>query len=202
MNEYPKNGNQYRKLKTFLIDINLDLFLISEKMKNIDSYSDYDEIEYFVMALEDRRYLNHGGIDVRSIARETIKMFCRKKHGGASTIDMQMVRTITGFKDKTIFRKIYEATLAIIVNYKYTKKQIIRCYLANAYFGTKVTGLAQATMGVFDKQQIQLNNNEKAFIAAMLLRPKPFYYNEKWYELAMSRATYAQRVRLLVKDSN
>ena len=57
-------------------------------------------------------------------------------------------------------------------------------------------------MEVFDKQQIQLNNNEKAFIAAMLLRPKPFYYNEKWYELAMSRATYAQRVRLLVKDGN
>ncbi|MBF1298976.1 MAG: transglycosylase domain-containing protein, partial [Neisseria sp.] len=90
-----------RKIRNFLITINQDLFLIREKIEEISytqiiGYHDYDELHYLVMALEDRRFLKHCGVDFRSILRECIKFFLRKKFGGASTIDMQMVRTITG----------------------------------------------------------------------------------------------------------
>lgn len=58
------------------------------------------ELHYFVMTLEDRAFVNHHGIHMKSIIREVYKFILRKKHGGTSTIDMQMVRTITGFKEK------------------------------------------------------------------------------------------------------
>ena len=145
-----------RKIRNFLITINQDLFLIREKIEEISytqiiGYHDYDELHYLVMALEDRRFLKHCGVDFRSILRECIKFFLRKKFGGASTIDMQMVRTITGFKERTLYRKFYESILAFIVNFKFSKKQIIDCYLNNAFFGSHLYGIEKATQKCFGK---------------------------------------------------
>ncbi len=50
------------------------------------------------IAIEDRRFFYHPGVDVLSILRETIKALKGRKHGGASTIDMQFVRTVTGYQ--------------------------------------------------------------------------------------------------------
>ena len=196
-----------RKIRNFLITINQDLFLIREKIEKISyiqiiSYDDYDELHYLVMALEDRRFLKHCGIDFRSVLRECIKFFLRKKFGGASTIDMQMVRTITGFKERTLYRKFYESILAFIVNFKFSKKQIIDCYLDNAFFGSRLYGVKRATQKHFGKNISQLTYDEKAQLAAMLLRPRPLHPNNKWQEKILGRARYAKDIRGRMKDRN
>lgn len=197
----PKNGQLIRNFKNIFICLNYDLFEISKRMNHIDDYSDFNDFEFLVMSLEDRRYLKHCGYDFKACLREAIKMIAKKKHGGASTIDMQMVRTITNFRELTFYRKLYEVILSILVNYKFSKKQIIRCYLNNAFFGTRLYGYESATIKTFGKNFESLDYEEKAFLAAMLLRPKPLKENEKWRQLVIVRAIYAQRMRSLVKQS-
>lgn len=196
-----------RKIRNFLITINQDLFSIREKIEEISytqkiSYDNYDELHYLVMALEDRRFLKHCGVDFRSILRECIKFFLRKKFGGASTIDMQMVRTITGFKERTLYRKIYESILAFIVNFKFSKKQIIDCYLNNAFFGSHLYGIEKATQKCFGKYISQLTFDEKAQLAAMLQRPRPQHPSAEWQEKILKRARYAQIIRSGMKYCN
>ena len=76
-------------------------------MNEYDDYYELNDLCYFVMALEDRRFFRHCGFDFFSFVREVFKAACKKKHGGASTIDMQLVRTITGFKDLTLYRNLF-----------------------------------------------------------------------------------------------
>lgn len=193
-----------RKIRNFLITINQDLFSIREKIEEISDTQiiGYDELHYLVMALEDRRFLKHCGVDFRSILRECIKFFLRKKFGGASTIDMQMVRTITGFKERTLYRKFYESILAFIVNFKFSKKQIIDCYLNNAFFGSHLYGIEKATQKCFGKYISQLTFDEKAQLAAMLQRPRPQHPSAEWQEKILKRARYAQIIRSGMKYCN
>lgn len=202
MSSEPYNGKVVRNIKNFFICLNYDLFKISNNMNNIDGYSSFNEFEYYVMALEDRRFLKHGGYDLKSLFREALKLIMMKKHGGASTIDMQMVRTMTNFRDLTLYRKIYEIILSVLVNYKFTKKQIIRCYLSNAFFGSGLYGAEITAIKFFGKEFTELNVDEQAFLAAMLLRPKPLKPTDKWTGLVYARASYAQKMRVFVKDSD
>ena len=156
----PNNAKTIRRLKSFLITINADLILIREKIEESDDLhtffdeNQYNEMHYLIMALEDRRYIHHCGIDWRSVVREFIKAIRGEKHGGASTIDMQMVRTITKFKERTFYRKLYESILAFIINFKYSKRQIIDCYINNAFFGSHLYGIRKATKKCFNKYSI------------------------------------------------
>lgn len=202
MSSEPYNGRVVRNIRNFFICLNYDLFEISNNMQHVDRYSNFNEFEYYVMALEDRRFLKHGGYDLKSLFREVGKCIMMKKHGGASTIDMQMVRTLTNFRDLTLYRKIYEIILSVLINYKFSKKQIIRCYLSNAFFGSGLYGFEITSIKFFGKEFPELNADEQAFLAAMLLRPKPLKPTRKWADLVHSRASYAQKMRVFVKDGD
>lgn len=201
MSGYPYNQRHYRRFRNILIDLNRDLLTISEYMNEYDDYYELNDLCYFVMALEDRRFFRHCGFDFFSFVREVFKAACKKKHGGASTIDMQLVRTITGFKDLTLYRKFYEVILAILLNFKFSKKKIIMCYLRNAFFGSRLIGSEKAA-SFFNKNVDELNYDESACLAAMLLRPKPLKPSEKWFESIKVRALYAKRFRGAVKKSD
>lgn len=197
---FPKNGRGYYSFRLLLINLNKDLFNISSK---IDSNQyDFDEFDYLVMALEDRRYLKHCGVDVFSVFRECIKMISLRKHGGASTIDMQMVRTLTGYKDLTFKRKIYEMVLAILVNFRFSKHQIMKCYMDNAFFGSHLIGIRKTSNSLYGKDVHELEVFEKARIAAMLLKPRPKKPTDAWELAVDSRAIYAQSMRRFVKKSH
>lgn len=196
----PYRKRHYRGFRNLLISLNSDLFLIEQAMGRIYHFNLMDEVSYHVIAIEDRRFFNHGGVDIKSLLREFLRLILRKKHGGASTIDMQLVRTITGFKDQTLFRKLYEIVLSILVNYKFSKERILQCYLENAFFGSGLIGVDDAAFAVFGKLRSQLNQYESAFISAMLLRPKPLKANQKWVDSVVIRARYAQKVRMTVKQ--
>ena len=207
--EIPRNIKYPRKFRNFIININIDLFLIKEKMDNLfipyveENEDEYSDIHYLVMALEDRRFLNHCGIDYKSIIRELRNVVRRRKCGGASTIDMQMVRTITGFKERTIYRKLYESILAFVINFKYSKRQIIDCYLENAFFGSHIYGINKAIRVCFNKYDMSaLTFDEKSKLAAMLQIPRPLNPTLQWEKRVLARASYAQLIWGRMKNCN
>lgn len=197
---FPRNVRLYRSVRLLLINLNRDLMDITAKVERGEH--EFDEFDYLVMALEDRRYLKHCGVDIRAVFREVLKMVTLRKHGGASTIDMQMVRTLTGYRDLTFKRKIYEMILSFLVNCGFSKKEIMKCYMDNAYFGAGLIGVNKASMAEYGKSLYEINSDEKARLAAMLLTPRPKEPTDRWRSVVKARAVYAQSVRLKVKEGS
>ncbi len=158
------------------------------------------ELEIFVILLEDRRFFQHIGIDIQSVVRESLKMVTFKRHGGASTIDMQFVRTQTGFKARTLRRKLYEMLLAYFLQFRMTKLAILRSYLQIVYLGSGVHGVEQAALSVFRKAPWELDRTEAAFLAAMMVYPKPSVPTAAWRAKVERRAAYGLRLFDLLGD--
>lgn len=201
MNSEPHNllfKNINRKIRNLIININMDIITISSYMEDNDEY--VSELHYYILALEDRNFFRHCGVDFKAILREFKNMLIGKKYGGASTIDMQLVRTITDYRERTISRKIYEMTLAILLNFKFSKKQILNCYMRNAFLGSHIIGFEAAIRKRFKDKPV-LSELEMASLAAMLLKPMPLTPTKEWFCANESRARYAQKVRVFVKES-
>lgn len=189
-------------LRAKLLGLHRDLFLIHKKIKRwseLDS-KNITNLETMVIVLEDRRFDLHYGIDVQSIVRELIRAVTFRRHGGASTIDMQFVRTATGFKAHTLRRKIYEMLLSILIQYRYKKIVILRSYLNCAFFGSGLIGINKTSFRLFNKTPDSLSLEEAAFIAAMLVYPRPLKNGERWKSNVRRRAEYG--VRVYVSNKN
>lgn len=152
------------------------------------------QLETIVLLLEDRRFFSHLGIDFLSIARETWRMCTLQRFGGASTIDMQFVRTRTGYKARTLRRKLYEMFLAYLLQTKMTKIEILRAYMNEVYLGVGLRGTSSAADAVFGKPVQSLSEHEAAFLAAMMVYPRPKAMSSKWMENVTRRARYGQRL--------
>ena len=151
-------------------------------------------LELMTIALEDRRFFSHPGVDARSVLREMLRMLAGRKHGGASTIDMQFVRTVTGFREPTAKRKVYEAFLALAIQFRHKKLEILRSYLTCAYFGSGLIGADAAAQRIFNKKADRLSLDEAALISAMLAYPRPLDGLPRWEQRARRRAAYAVTV--------
>jgi monofunctional glycosyltransferase len=93
---------------------------------------------------EDRRFYTHSGIDVLSVVSAPWRLVRRRKISGASTIEQQLVRVLTGDKSRSLARKLREMRLARILDMLYTKSEIAEIYMAVAYFGWNMNGIDQA----------------------------------------------------------
>lgn len=162
------------------------------------SLSPFEEL---VIVLEDRRFLRHRGLDWRSAARELLKALALRRHGGASTIEMQYVRTVTGRYERTLRRKCQEVVLSFLVDYHLDKVTILRSYLRVAYFGTRVRGAESAAMRAFGKRLGDLKLEEAAWLAALLVYPIPRNPSEKWAAKVKRRAEYGLRLRARLHES-
>jgi membrane peptidoglycan carboxypeptidase len=150
--------------------------------------------EKLVLVLEDRRFLRHDGVDGRACVRELIKAMFRRRHGGASTIDMQFVRTATGYHELTFRRKLYEMLLAMVIQYRYSKLLILRSYLACAFYGSHLYGVSKASSVIFGKSASELSVQEMAELAAMLVYPRPLRSGEEWRIRVKRRAAYGVKL--------
>lgn len=157
-------------------------------------------MEKLTLALEDRRFLTHRGVDAISALREFIRAITFRRHGGASTIDMQFVRTATGYKQRTLTRKLYEMLLAILIQFRYNKIVILRSYLRCAYFGShRPRGADGAAMKIYHKKASELSVEESAFVAAMLVYPRPRNPSARWQLRVERRARYGVKVYIANK---
>jgi membrane carboxypeptidase/penicillin-binding protein len=129
-----------------------------------------------MIAIEDSRFYEHGGIDLRGVTRALIKDVSKLKMvEGGSTITQQLIKNKFFSGKKNIQRKINEGLLAIDYERKYTKKQILEMYFNEIYFGNGAWGIVQAARLYFDKSPQELTENECALLAGV---PKaPARYN-------------------------
>jgi len=184
-----------------LTKIHMDLFKVHARVNSWLAYhpETLTPLEKFVLVLEDRRFISHHGFDSKSVLRELLRAVTFRRHGGASTIDMQFVRTSTGYRERTLRRKIYEIFLAVIIQFRYSKIVILRSYLACAFFGSHLRGAEAAARKVFDKSVDILSDDEAAFIAAMLVYPRPLRPTSDWQSRVQRRADYGKRIYIANK---
>ncbi|MBX7541042.1 transglycosylase domain-containing protein [Qipengyuania sphaerica] len=124
------------------------------------------------IAIEDRRFEDHGGIDLRGLARA---MLANAKAGGVveggSTITQQYVKNTYLTQDRTFTRKFKEFLLADWVENWMDKDEILSRYLETAYFGGGQTGLTAAAHHFFDKKPDELTLGEAAMLAGVIKAP-------------------------------
>jgi len=129
-------------------------------------------LQQAVVAVEDTRFYEHGGIDVRGIARALVKdVINRNLAEGGSTITQQLIknRYLTG--EKTIDRKVKEGFMAVEYEKKYSKAQILEMYFNEIYYGNGAWGIAAAARLYFDKNPEELNDAECALLAGVPKNP-------------------------------
>jgi membrane peptidoglycan carboxypeptidase len=97
----------------------------------------------------------------------------RHKFGGISTIEQQLVRTIRKRREYTISRKFSEITLSILMNFHFTKAEILTTYLNCVYFGPHMNGVDTAALVSFGVPAISLTEEQADFIACLLPTPMP-----------------------------
>lgn len=142
------------------------------------------------LAVEDRRFYEHNGVDYRAIARAVIaNISALRSAEGAGTITMQVARnTILHNRDKTIIRKLRETAIAWNLERKYSKDEILESYLNYIYLGNNVRGIKMATKIYFDKEITTdtLEPHEVALLAGLPQSPE-LYNPYKNPELAKKR---------------
>ncbi|SFS61965.1 PBP1A family penicillin-binding protein [Paenibacillus sp. BC26] len=125
-----------------------------------------------VIATEDRRFEEHSGIDLYSIGRAVVKdIVARSAVEGGSTITQQLAKNLFLTQDKTFFRKATEASIAIALEHKKTKDEIITMYLNRIYFGKGAYGIKEAASFYFDTELKDLKLWQMATLAAIPKAP-------------------------------
>jgi penicillin-binding protein 1A len=146
-----------------------------------------------VLAIEDHRFFDHPGVDVHAVLRalETDASTGKIEQGG-STITQQYVRAVLLGREQTVHRKLREAVLAIQLEHKYTKREILQRYLNVIYFGSGAYGVQAAANHFFGTTSKQLTLPQAALLAAVIRAPEG--YNP------YTHATAARQRRNLVLD--
>jgi len=169
---YPPLAPGYTSIKVFDIHRHFVGRILPEKRYWVS----IDRIPVFLqnalVAVEDARFYEHGGIDILGIARALVKDVAKGKLAeGGSTITQQLIKNkyLTGAK--TIERKLEEARIAMEFEQKYTKRQILEMYFNEIYYGNGAWGIAQAARLYFDKNPEELSDAECAVLAGVPKNP-------------------------------
>ncbi|MBV7255737.1 PBP1A family penicillin-binding protein [Pacificimonas sp. WHA3] len=139
----------------------------------------YDEIPPIMvqsmLAVEDKRFMSHPGIDPKGMARAFyINVTADRRPQGASTITQQLARNIFLSNERTYTRKLREALLALAMERKFTKQQIIELYLNRVYFGGGAYGIDAASRRFYGHSATQMTPAESAIIAGLVKAPSRF----------------------------
>jgi penicillin-binding protein 1A len=150
--------------------------LLSNRGKTGGEAVSLRELPYYVpaafVAIEDRRFREHFGIDVvglASVALESIQ--AGEVTRGASTITQQLAKNLFLTQDQTLQRKVQEALLSIWLEQNYSKDDILELYLNRVFFGHNSTGIEAAAQTYFGKSARNLSLGEAAILAGTVQRP-------------------------------
>lgn len=155
-------------------------------------YAKYDEIPPRVVealvAIEDTSFFEHGGINIESIFRAAIKdIKSMSLAEGASTLTQQLIKNMVLTRDKKFTRKLKEVILALRVEEKLSKEDIIERYLNQVYFGHGYYGIKTAALGYFKKSLDKLTLKEIAMLVGIPKAPST-YDPTRHIDLSISRA--------------
>lgn len=178
---------------------NLDLTLIDDQNSTSFFYdvngkliTDYKGIENRIMidislmprnllnafvAIEDVRFYTHNGVDIKRIVGSFINNLTSSSQHGGSTITQQLIKNTVLTNELSYKRKIQEAYLAMQLETKYSKEQILESYLNTIYLGENYYGVQVAAQGYFKKNPSELTLRECAILAGLTRNPS--YYNPR-----------------------
>lgn len=134
-----------------------------------------DYVKNAFIAIEDKRFYSHKGIDFKGIMRATfnnVKSVSLKE--GASTITQQLIKNTQLTNEKTLKRKVAEIKMAIMLEKKYSKNDILNMYLNTIYFGGNCYGITSASEYYFNKSPKNLTISEGATLAAIIKAPSSY----------------------------
>lgn len=183
--------------ESLLINVERQVIYLDQNNQELYTESDgnlvtqIDEIPKHVInafvAVEDKRFYQHNGIDYKGFARALINNIKSKsfKEGG-STITQQLIKNTHLNNKKTLRRKLDEMALARKLEKKYSKEQIMETYLNTIYFGDNCYGITNASKHYFNKKVSELSIDEGALLAGLIKSPSKYSPNEN-YELSLNR---------------
>jgi len=147
-----------------------------ERREFIPYYKIPESVKKAFIAIEDKRFYKHHGIDFIGIIRALYHdLRAGKVVQGGSTITQQLAKLLFLKPEKSFSRKIKEAVLSLQIEKRYTKEEILGLYLNQAYFGTQAYGIGAAAKTYFNKSVNELTISEAALLASL---PKaPSYYS-------------------------
>ena len=143
-----------------------------EERRNLTPIGEIPQVmKNAVLAAEDARFYNHGGVDYVGVLRAGLANVNRAKSQGASTITMQVARNVYLSSEKTFTRKIYEILLTLKLEHMLSKDQILEIYMNQIYLGNRAYGFAAASEAYFGKPLQKISIAEAAMLAGLPKAP-------------------------------
>src|SRR5438270_10494045 len=140
-----------------------------------------------VLAAEDRNFYNHGAVDPWSIARAAwVDVTSGGATQGGSTITQQLVKIQLLTPQKSFTRKLQEVVLAVALEERFSKDQILTMYMNRVYYGHGAYGIGAAARTYFSKDAKDLTPAQAAFLAGLIQAPAA-YDPKLHYDLARDR---------------
>ena len=127
-----------------------------------------------VLAIEDARFYEHGGVDYKGVLRAAIENLRDAHSQGASTITMQLARNFYLSTEKTLTRKLYEVLLAMNIERQMSKEQILEVYMNQIFLGQRAHGFAAASEIYFGKPLKDITIAEAAMLAGLPKAPSAY----------------------------
>ena len=156
-----------------------------------------------LLAREDTRFFQHGGIDWRGILRALVRdVMSGSAKEGASSITQQLARNSLPLGGRNISRKILEAMVAVRIEHEFTKQQILELYINRIYFGSGCYGVETASQAYFGKNASKLNLSEAALLSGLIRSPNRFSPLRNPEGAAAQRDAVLDRMRDLKKISS
>ena len=143
----------------------------------------------FTVALEDQQFAHHPGIDLRASVRALFK-----RRGGGSTITEQYIKVASGRKGRFLWRKAWEKALALQLERRWSKGQILEAYLNRISYGNRLAGVEAASRAYFGKPAVTLTKAEAAYLAGLPQSPARC---NPWTRSEETARQFARSVRLL-----
>tara|TARA_B100000614_G_scaffold256857_1_gene276160 strand:- start:567 stop:1625 length:1059 start_codon:yes stop_codon:yes gene_type:complete len=187
-----KTNERHKLLNNFSYQINYSQDILLSKLSRKFNIKDEEEeipklIKNAFISAEDRRFLKHNGVDIIGSTRAFINNFQSGYiREGGSTITQQASRLIFLNNEISIKRKIKEIIISLILDYKYSKNQILKIYLNEIYLGEGSKGINEASQIYFGKLISELTLSEVAMLAGLAPAPN-FYSPYQNYDLAIQR---------------
>ncbi len=155
-----------------------------QKRTSVQLYEVPPYLRQATVAIEDKDFYKHKGFDPKGYLRIVYYLFVRHRLQGGSTLTQQLVKNVLLTSERTVIRKVKEFILALEIESKYSKDQILQMYLNEAPYGGTAWGVEEATQTYFGKSVSQLNLTESAFLAGLPQSPtrySPFSQTPKAY---------------------
>lgn len=152
-----------------------------------------------IIASEDGRFYQHGGIDWDAIQQAAEKNWQRKTFSvGGSTISQQTVKNVYLSNNRSLIRKYRELMGTYLLEYKLSKKEILEIYLNIIEFGPDIYGIHHAARYYFNKTPADLTAREGAFLAVLMPAPKKYFYSI--YQAKRMNTRHNRKYQRILRD--